>query len=432
MKIVEQSALSLMYMAVALYLAPWLTFGAGLVLGVFLFGLRNVMESGYTVGDRVAEANERVQESVQAGTQGIRDVKLFGLAGRVYDDFSTAVNQFVRSLVKLQRNRAIIQNAYELATAITVFLVIYGALRFTPLTLAGLGVFLFAMFRLAPRVSNLNNVAYHAAGNLPHLVRTRAFVEELRAQREDQGGSETPPNPVESIAFEDVSFAYEDDHVLDGVTFEVDQGEFVAFVGQSGAGKSTIVSLLARPYDPDEGQITADGTPIERFDLEAWRSRLSVVRQQPHIFNDTLRYNVTVGKPDASEEAVMEACKIGQVTEFIDDLPKGLDTQLGDDGVRLSGGQRQRVAIARALLKDADFLVLDEGTSDLDTTLEQRVHEGIEEIIDCGMIVIAHRLWTVTGADRIYAMEMGEIQERGTHRELTSNQGVYYDLYKHQ
>jgi len=217
------------------------------------------------------------------------------------------------------------------------------------------------------------------------------------------------------------------------VSFGVERGEFVAFVGQSGAGKSTIVSLLARMYEPDSGEVRADGVDIGEYPIEAWRDRVSIVRQDPFIFNRTLWYNVTVGYQDASREEVERVCEIAQVTEFLDELPSGYDTVLGDDGVRLSGGQRQRIAIARALLKDADFLLLDEATSDLDTGLEEKVQAAIEEMDqDYGMVVVAHRLSTVTNADRIYAMDEGQIIECGDHRSLLAKEGQYASLYNKQ
>jgi len=228
-----------------------------------------------------------------------------------------------------------------------------------------------------------------------------------------------------------VYFAYdEDEQVLRGLSFDVRKDEFIAFVGQSGAGKSTIVSLLARMYDPDSGDIRADGVPIEEYDVEEWRERIAVVRQQPFIFTDTLENNVTIGNRDATRQDVERVCEIAKVDEFVDDLPNGYESQLGDDGVRLSGGQRQRVALARALLKDADFLVLDEATSDLDSNLEKEVQAAIESMDrDYGIIAIAHRLSTVKNADRIYTVDGGEIIESGTHRDLLTEDGDYAELY---
>jgi len=433
-QIVEQSLLSLMYFLIALLLAPWLTIGTAVILGGFTYLLRSVLESGYSVGDRVAVANERVQTATQAGTQGIRDVKLFGLSTELFDDFRDAADQYVVSRVGLRRNQAVMNNFYQLMTAITVFVLIYAALRLTGLSLEALGVFLFAMFRLAPRVSSLNNMIYKIEGNLPHLVRTQRFVEELKEKSEPTTGDRPVPDPVQEVTVDGVSFSYdENEQVLNEISFAVERGEFIAFVGASGAGKSTVVSLLARMYESDSGTIRADGISIDEFDVDEWREHLAVVRQSPYVFNDTLRYNVTIANRDATDEQIERVCEIAQVNEFLEDLPNGYRTQLGDDGVRLSGGQKQRVALARALLREADLLLLDEATSDLDTNIEQDVHDAIEGLErDRAMVVIAHRLSTVRNADRIYVMDDGEIVEIGTHEELLSKGGTYADLYSTQ
>ncbi|WP_371727384.1 ABC transporter ATP-binding protein [Haloarcula sp. CBA1122] len=382
----------------------------------------------------MAEANEGIQTAVQAGTQGIRDIKLFGLKHEMFSNFKKSADAYVSSSIKIVRNKSIMQNGYELLTALTVFVLIYVVLRFTSLSIAGLGVYLFAMFRLAPRVSNMNTWVYKLEGALPHLVRTQNFIDELHTQREPDTSSEPVPDEVDRVAADGVSFSYGDgETVLRDISFAVENGEFVAFVGPSGAGKSTVVSLLTRLYEPDSGSIIADGTSIDEFDIQEWREHVSAVRQHPYIFNDTLWYNLTVANRKASEEAVKRACEVAQVTEFFDELPDGYETQLGDNGVRLSGGQKQRVALARALLKESDLLLLDEATSDLDTNIESKVHDGIESLEqDRAMIVVAHRLSTVINADRIYAVEDGRIVEQGTHNELLANEDVYAELYSIQ
>ncbi len=429
----QQLLLSLMYLGIALYLSWELTLFAAVFLGGLTYVFRNVLEPGYAIGDQIADANEQIQQSVQAGTQAIRDVKLFRMGDELFSGFSDHIDQYTEASVHLGRNEAAIDNFYNLLTAVMVFVMIYGAVTFTGMSLSALGVFLFAMFRLGPRVSSMNYRFYKFEGRLPHLVRTQQFIEELKQNEEPTGGSQPVPEDPTPIVFEDVSFAYEDEAVLHDVSFEVYGEEFVAFVGQSGAGKSTVAALLARMYEPDGGQITADGVPIDEFNAGEWRGRVAIVRQDPFIFNESVEYNLTIGNREATQEEIERVCDIAQVTEFLDDLPEGYQTVLGDDGVRLSGGQRQRIALARALLKDADVLILDEATSDLDTGIEADVQREIEKMDrNYAIVAIAHRLSTVRSADRIYTLDDGHIIEQGEHDELVDDDGMYAKLYATQ
>ncbi|WP_058994863.1 ABC transporter ATP-binding protein [Haloarcula sp. CBA1127] len=431
-EILKQAFMSLIYVAIVVYLAPKFLIVAAVFLGGLFYFARKMVESGYSVGDRVADANHEIQTVVQAGTQGIRDVKLFALSDELMDDFLESVQKYTDSTIQLYRNRSAIDHFYQFTIAVTIFASLYAFLEYSTLSFGGLGLLLFAVFRLAPRVSTINNQFYQIEGHLPHLIRTQTFVDELADRKEPGSDGDPCPDQLESVSFRDVTFAYQDETVLDDISFAIEQGEFVAFAGGSGAGKSTIVSLLARFYDPDTGTITANDVPIETYKLDEWRQRLSVVRQQPYIFNDTLWKNVTVADRDATKEEVEAACRAAQVTEFLDELPNGFDTVLGDDGVRLSGGQRQRISIARAVLKDAEILVLDEATSDLDSHLEEEIHERIERRDDVMLVVIAHRLSTITDADRIYVVDDGGVREVGPHDELLEQDGMYASMYRTQ
>jgi subfamily B ATP-binding cassette protein MsbA len=315
--------------------------------------------------------------------------------------------------------------------SVSVFALIYFALTFANLSISSLAVFLFAMFRLGPRASNLNQTYYSIEKDLPHLVRTQEFIQTLDRHEEPNAGTGNVPAEVEHVEFDDVRFSYDGgENVIRGIDFEVERGEYIAFVGESGAGKSTVVSLIARLYQQYDGEIRANGVPIDDIDINEWRDRITVVRQNPFIFDDTLEYNLTIGNRDATYLEIERVCEIARVNEFLDDLPRGFDTVLGDDGVRLSGGQKQRVALARALLEDADLLILDEATSDLDSNLEKEVQQAIEGMDrKYAIIAIAHRLSTVENADRIYTVEDGRISEYGSHSDLLSKDGIYAELY---
>jgi subfamily B ATP-binding cassette protein MsbA len=429
---VERALLCGMYVVVAVVLAPVLTavLFAGSVLVILL--LRRGVEPGHELGGRIADADRRIYQVAQGGVQGIRDVKSYGMSDRVIDDFRTAVREYTRTSVTLGRNSAAMNGVYQLLVVVAVLGVIYASATVASLRLSSFGVFLFAIYRLVPQLNSLNSHLYDLGANLPHLHRAFAAMADLEAHGEPETGEADLAGPLERIAFEDVSFAYEETAVLEDVSFEVHRGESIAFVGPSGAGKSTVVSLLARMYEPDAGTVSANGTPIDRLGLDDWRERVAVVRQSPYVFDRDLRFNLTLGAevPEADLERV---CRVTRVSEFLDRLPDGLDTRLGENGVRLSGGQRQRVALARALLADADVLVLDEATSEMDALLERAVFEGIGAMDREGITVaIAHRLSTVTDADRIYTMADGRVVEVGPHEELVDNGGTYATLYASQ
>jgi subfamily B ATP-binding cassette protein MsbA len=254
----------------------------------------------------------------------------------------------------------------------------------------------------------------------------------LDLANEPKGGGRRLEQSSGEVEFRDVHFEYaaEKGVVLHGIDIKVPPRTTLAIVGKSGSGKSTLVSLLPRFYDPQRGAVLLDGVDLREYALADLRNQVSIVSQDVVLFNDTIRNNIVFGMPNVSEEAVLEAARAAYVLEFAQDLPDGLDTNVGDRGSQLSGGQRQRVSIARALLKNAPVLVLDEAMSALDTESERRIQDAIENLKrDRTTLVIAHRLSTVEHADRIIVMHEGQIVESGTHAELLALNGQYAALY---
>ena len=233
----------------------------------------------------------------------------------------------------------------------------------------------------------------------------------------------------QEIAIENISFKYEDELVLKNFSLKVPKGQSVALVGQSGSGKSTIANLVTRFYDVNEGDIKIDGTDIRDLKKHSLRGLMGLVTQDSILFNDTIKNNLLLGKPDASDEDVHNALKVANAWEFVKDLPNGVDTNIGDAGNKLSGGQKQRLSIARAVLKNPPIMILDEATSALDTESERLVQDALENMMqNRTSIVIAHRLSTIQNADLIVVMQKGEIAEQGTHESLMAKKGIYHSL----
>jgi ATP-binding cassette subfamily B protein len=232
------------------------------------------------------------------------------------------------------------------------------------------------------------------------------------------------------VVYDDVTFGYDDDPIVEDVSFEVAGGETVALVGPTGAGKSTLLKLLLRMYDVDEGSIAVDGQDLREVTITSLRERVGYVSQETFLFYGTVAENISYGTFDADREEIVEAAKAAEAHDFITNLPEGYDTEVGERGVKLSGGQRQRIAIARAILKDPEILVLDEATSDVDTETEMLIQRSLDRLTaDRTTFAIAHRLSTIKDADQIVVIESGRIAERGTHDDLIDNDGLYAHLW---
>jgi subfamily B ATP-binding cassette protein MsbA len=258
----------------------------------------------------------------------------------------------------------------------------------------------------------------------------------LQSEREvkDLPGSRRAGKLRGELEFDHVSFRYGPDQpILNDVSFRIEPGSVAAFVGPTGAGKSTIISLIPRFYDPDTGVVKIDGQDVRRYRQKSIRDQVSFVLQETVLFHTTVWRNIAYGKPDASREEILEASRIANAHEFIDKMPEGYDTVLGERGVTLSGGQRQRIAIARAVIRNTPILILDEPTSGLDAASEQLVFEALDRLMaGKTSVVIAHRLATIQRADKIFVLKDGAIAESGTHEDLLKHGGLYAELHQIQ
>ena len=364
---------------------------------------------------------------------GIRVVKGYRLEGAQREEFERVSDQVFLKERKVARYKGLSRFGIE----ITYNGVMAAALLGAGLVMAtqwfeqmgGIGTFvaffagLLLLYDPARKLGHSLNDIQESTSALEAVFETHDREPEIA----DMHGAREAPHDFAQIAFEHVTFEYAPGRpVLRDVDFKVGRGQMVAFVGGSGMGKSTLMDLIPRFYDPVEGRICVDGTDLREFRLESWLRNIAIVSQETFLFNTTIRQNILCGKPDASEDELIQAARAAHIWEEIRQMPQGLDTPLGERGVNLSGGQRQRVAIARAFLRKAPILLLDEATSSLDSASEREVQLALDELIHgCTVFAIAHRLSTIRGADMILVFSHGRIVESGSHEELMQLNGQY-------
>ncbi len=384
--------------------------------------------------ERMSDVNSVLEESVS----NIRIVKAFSMENFEIKKFFAATYNYFRALLRMTRIRHLASPINDtLATIAGVIILLYAGSKIV----AGTGEFdagdfmtyLLAMFSMIKPVKSLSQIHIKLQEGMAASVR---IFEVLDADEKIGNAidARTLTSFEKSIEYRGVTFSYNgSDTILKDVSFTVERGQVIAFVGPSGGGKSTLLDLLPRFYDPQQGSIVIDGYDIRNVTLESLRSLMGIVTQETYLFNDTVFNNIAYGLADVDKQKVIETAKMANAHDFIQELENGYDTQVGNRGVKLSGGQRQRLAIARALLKDPQILIFDEATSALDTESEVLVQEAIDRLMrNRTSLVIAHRLSTIKNADRIIVIDRGRMVECGTHEALLETNGLYARLYSMQ
>ncbi len=385
---------------------------------------------------RAYEAQGELTSMLQETASGARLVKAYGAEEYERGRFVETNQAYFRDLVRAERVRLLSSPLSEMLGSIVTLVLVWVGAQFVfsgALSAEAFLTFLTISLRVQSPIKALTTFPARAQASFAAADR---FFEILDTGGElVMTGGRRVDRFEHQIAYEDVHFAYDgEEPVLEGISFEVNRGEVLALVGPSGAGKSTVVDLLPRFYEPGRGRITLDGVDISEIRLDSLRQLLGIVSQETLIFHDTVRANIAYGAADNfSQEEIEAASRAANAHEFITTLPEGYDTVLGDRGVRLSGGQRQRIAIARAILRDPPLLIFDEATSSLDSESERLVQGAIERLLaNRTVIVVAHRLSTIQGANQIIVLDRGRIVESGRHDELLARRGVYRRLYEMQ
>jgi len=421
---------------VLLRISPVMTaiaFGFLLVFGVLLRkAFQTIRPIFRERGKITAEVTGRLTESLG----GIRVVKGYHAEAREHQVFAVGIERLLQNVFQTLTASSLLGLSSAMLMGVVGAIVMFiGSRQILAghLTLGGYLTYIMFLGYLAAPLFQVVGIGTQLTEALAGLERTREVLNE-HPEDEDQRRTRSLGRISGEVEFRDLSFGYTPDKpVLHSVSFAAQPGSLTALVGSSGSGKSTIISLLAAFYSPQSGQVLVDGIDLSTVRLDSYRSQLGVVLQDSFLFDGTIRENVAFSRPQASEQQILEACRIARVDEFAESFANRYETIIGERGVKLSGGQRQRLSIARAILADPRILILDEATSSLDSESEAIIQSGLAYLMrGRTTFVIAHRLSTIRRADQILVVEAGRIVERGTHPQLLAREGRYHHLYTQQ
>jgi len=415
----------------------WLNWDFTMIaVGVTPFML--LMVSRFKKAVKKATREVRKQQSnvvavVQQGLESMRVVKAFGRQDLEQEELSEVSKATVEAALKARRVKALLSPIVTVTVSLCTAFVLWRSssliLKGT-MTAGALTVFLSYLTKFFKPVQDLATMTNTIAQTAVGVERVRAILE-ADDVIEERGDAREPQPLKGEIKFENVAFAYNKDApVLTDVNFEIRAGQMVGVVGPTGGGKSTIVSLIPRFYDPSAGKVSVDGVDLRDYKIHGLRNQIAYVLQETVLFRGTVAENIAYGRGSATRDEIVEAAKLANADEFIAKMPHGYDTMVGDRGDTLSGGQRQRIGIARALIRNNPILILDEPTAALDTESEQLVMEALERLMKGRTVItIAHRLSTIRNSDKIVVLKGGVVAEEGTHDELMAKSGVYAELY---
>ncbi len=428
---------SLGLLAVLLWNSWQLSFIALGVLILLVIPMKIARKKVMKIMSKNVEAQTKINTTYVETYSGIKIIKSFNLIKTMYEKFHREVEDIFKFSMKMTRDTNWLSPAMHLVTACGVAGVLYYGMYLitTGVITSGTFVaFLAALIMLYTPIKSIGNNYVGLQTALLALERIYVILDTPSFEANDGEGKKELKAISKEIKFNHVNFSYEGQRmILKDVNLSVPVGKKVALVGNSGGGKSTVCSLIPRLYELDSGNITIDGTDITEFTLSSLRDKISMVFQDNFLFDGTVRQNLMYGKADATDEEINRAIKSAYLDEFVQKLPNGIDTLIGERGLLLSGGQKQRLAIARAILKNAPIVILDEATSALDNKSEKVVQRALDKLMEGRTtIVIAHRLSTVMDADKILVINDGHVVEEGTHNDLLEKNGSYAVLYRSQ